>query len=66
MLEGSRVAHIVRPRPRNVCTLSHVHGPCYTADDQNAIETGKYDPSLEPAFKIARLFKPRVEDVFKP
>jgi putative transcriptional regulator len=32
----------------------------------NAIETGKYDPSLELAFKIARLFKARVEDVFKP
>jgi DNA-binding XRE family transcriptional regulator len=27
---------------------------------------GKYDPSLELAFKIARLFKARVEDVFKP
>ena len=34
--------------------------------DVNAIETGKYDPSLELAFKIARLFKARVEDVFKP
>ena len=32
----------------------------------NAIETGKYDPSLELAFKIARLFKARMEDVFKP
>ena len=32
----------------------------------NAIETGKYDPSLELAFKIARLFRVRVEDVFKP
>ena len=32
----------------------------------NAIETGKYDPSLELAFRIARLFKARIEDVFKP
>ncbi len=32
----------------------------------NAIETGKYDPSLELAFKIARLFKARIEDVFQP
>lgn len=32
----------------------------------NAIETGKYDPSLDLAFKIARLFKTRIEDVFKP
>ena len=32
----------------------------------NAIETGKYDPSLDLAFKIARLFKARIEDVFHP
>ena len=32
----------------------------------NAIETEKYDPSLELAFRIARLFKVRVEDVFQP
>jgi putative transcriptional regulator len=32
----------------------------------NAIETGKYDPSLDLAFRIARLFRVRIEDVFKP
>lgn len=32
----------------------------------NAIETGKYDPSLPLAFKIARLFALRIEDVFDP
>ena len=32
----------------------------------NAIETGKYDPSLELAFSIAKLFKVRIEDVFAP
>ena len=31
----------------------------------NAIETGKYDPSLPLAFKIARLFKRRIEDIFE-
>jgi putative transcriptional regulator len=31
----------------------------------NAIETEKYDPSLPLAFKIARLFKCRIEDVFE-
>jgi putative transcriptional regulator len=31
----------------------------------NAIETDKYDPSLPLAFKIARLFKRRIEDVFE-
>lgn len=32
----------------------------------NAIETEKYDPSLPLAFKIARLFKQTVEDIFEP
>jgi putative transcriptional regulator len=31
----------------------------------NAIETGKYDPSLPLALKIARLFETRVEDIFE-
>jgi len=30
----------------------------------NAIETGRYDPSLPLAFKIARLFKMHIEDIF--
>jgi putative transcriptional regulator len=32
----------------------------------NAIETGKYDPSLPLAFKIARLAGAKIEDVFEP
>ena len=32
----------------------------------NAVETGKYDPSLPLAFAIARLFGLRIEDVFQP
>ncbi len=32
----------------------------------NALETGKYDPSLPLAFRIARLFGRRIEDVFVP
>jgi len=31
----------------------------------NAIETEKYDPSLPLAFKIARLFKLRIEEIFE-
>lgn len=31
----------------------------------NAIETGKYDPSLPLAFKIARLFDLAIEDIFQ-
>jgi putative transcriptional regulator len=30
----------------------------------NAIETGRFDPSLPLAFRIARLFNKRIEDVF--
>ncbi|WP_300975245.1 helix-turn-helix transcriptional regulator [Sphingomonas sp. LHG3406-1] len=30
----------------------------------NAIETGKYDPSLPLAFKLARLFDLRIEEIF--
>ncbi|WP_225765817.1 helix-turn-helix transcriptional regulator [Stenotrophomonas sp. Marseille-Q4652] len=32
----------------------------------NALETGKYDPSLPLAFRIARLFALRIEDIFTP
>jgi len=32
----------------------------------NAIETGKYDPSLPLAFKVARVFAQRIEDIFFP
>jgi putative transcriptional regulator len=32
----------------------------------NAIETGKYDPSLPLAFRIARLFDAPIESIFSP
>ena len=32
----------------------------------NAVETGKYEPSLTLAFKIAHLFKQPIEDIFTP
>ena len=32
----------------------------------NAIETGKYDPSLPLAFTIARLFGETIETLFNP
>jgi putative transcriptional regulator len=31
----------------------------------NAIETGKYDPSLPLAFRIADLFEMKIEEVFQ-
>jgi putative transcriptional regulator len=30
----------------------------------NAIETGKYDPSLPLAFKLSRLFEVPIEEIF--
>jgi putative transcriptional regulator len=32
----------------------------------HAIETGKYDPSLPLAFKLARLFEMLIEEIFEP
>ena len=32
----------------------------------NAIETGKYDPSLPLAFKIARIFERPIEEIAQP
>ena len=32
----------------------------------NAIETGKYDPSLPLAFRIAKLFRQSIESIFEP
>jgi len=31
-----------------------------------AIERGKYDPSLRLAFKIARFFGKKIEEIFEP
>jgi len=32
----------------------------------NALETGKYDPSLPLAFRVARLFEEPIESIFIP
>jgi putative transcriptional regulator len=32
----------------------------------NAIETGKYDPSLPLAFRVSKLFKQPIEAIFTP
>jgi len=36
-----------------------------TRQTVNAIEKGKFDPSLPLAFKIARLFESSIEDIFQ-
>ena len=42
--------------------------PCLKVSRQtvNALERGRYDPSLPLAFSIARLFDLAIEDVFQP
>jgi DNA-binding XRE family transcriptional regulator len=45
--------------------------PCATGSEAseasvNAVETGRCDPGLELAFRIARLFGRSVEGVFEP
>jgi len=32
----------------------------------NALETGRYDPSLPLAFRLARVFATTIEDLFTP
>lgn len=32
----------------------------------NALETGRYDPSLPLAFRIAELFGRQIEEIFEP
>jgi len=32
----------------------------------NAIETGKYDPSLPLAFRVSRVFGKSIEEIFDP
>ncbi len=32
----------------------------------NALESGKYDPSLPLAFRIADLFELKIEQIFRP
>jgi putative transcriptional regulator len=32
----------------------------------NALETGRYDPSLPLAFRLARLFQEPIEAIFQP
>jgi putative transcriptional regulator len=32
----------------------------------NAVETGKYSPSLELAFAIGKVFNQRIEEIFDP
>lgn len=60
----NRVRDLRRQRELSQAALADALG--VSRQTVNAIETGKYDPSLPLAFKIARLFGRRIEDVFRP
>lgn len=38
---------------------------CVSRQTVNAIEKGKFDPSLPLAFKVARLFNQSIESIFE-
>ena len=49
-------------RDRSQATLADHLG--VSRQSVNAIETGKYDPSLPLAFSIARVFEKTIEEIF--
>jgi putative transcriptional regulator len=51
--------------PREPADISGSNGGV-SRQTVNAIETGRYDPSLPLAFDIARTFECRIEDIFQP
>ena len=61
--EGARIdgrsAHSLRLLTRRGVTLLGV-----SRQTVNALETGRYDPSLPLAFKIARIFEQPIESIF--
>lgn len=62
-------AHARRWDGRRGRTVSGLHPATHLAVSRqtvNAIETGKYDPSLPLAFQIARLFALPIEAIFFP
>ncbi len=63
---------LVRPegRKNSIGTVGYGDIPCKTPDVSrqtiNAIETGKFYPSLPLAFRIAQQFMLSIEEVFEP
>jgi putative transcriptional regulator len=50
---------------RNWSQADHAEHLDVSRQSVNALETGKYDPSLPLAFKIARLFQLPIEEIFE-
>ncbi|VVB56517.1 Helix-turn-helix [uncultured archaeon] len=59
--------HLRELRARLRMTQDELAAKCgVSRQTVNAIETEKYDPSLPLAFKLAGVFKKKIEDVFEP
>ena len=61
---NSRVRELREQRGWSQARLAEALG--VSRQTVNAIETGKYDPSLPLAFSIAALFALAIEDIFDP
>ena len=57
MAKPTRVTNSIR-------TLRFAHGEMKQAELADRIEQGRYSPSLEMAFQIARVFQVPLDDVF--
>jgi DNA-binding XRE family transcriptional regulator len=57
----------MRPQRHGVANGERVRVAALEVSRQtvNAIETGRYDPSLPLAFRLARLFGVSIEDIFQ-
>ena len=51
---------------RNVTQAELAEATNVTRQTINAVETGRYNPSLELAFKLAEYFDCAIEDIFYP
>lgn len=60
----NRVRELRQKRALSQAALAEILG--VSRQTVNAIETGKYDPSLPLAFKIARTFRLAIERIFEP
>ena len=65
LAEGASVAFLDRDRATGAATQAELAGRLDVSRQAvNAIETGKHDPSLPLAFRIARLFDMPIEEIF--
>lgn len=60
----NRIKVLRAERDMTQADLAHLAG--VSRQTVNAVETGKFDPSLPLAFTLARIFERQIEDIFDP